>query len=58
MQPDFSGTRAVVMNEPGGDLTRITFHNEKRDARFPAGSFDQIKPLDLAAVQAAVKNAP
>ena len=56
--PDLSATHEVVMNEPNGDLTRITFHGEKRDAPFPAKTFDQTQPLDLAAVQAAVKNAP
>ena len=56
--PDLSATREVVMNEPNGDLTRITFHFEKRDASFPARTFDQSKPLEIAAVQAAIKNAP
>jgi outer membrane lipoprotein-sorting protein len=56
--PDLSATKEVVMNEPNGDLTRITFTNEKRDVAFPAGTFDQAKPLDVAAIQAAVKNAP
>jgi len=56
--PDLSATKEVVMNEPNGDLTRITFRNEKRDVEFPAKTFDQSKPLDIAAVQAAVKNAP
>jgi outer membrane lipoprotein-sorting protein len=56
--PDLSATKQVVMNEPNGDLTRINFHNEKRDVEFPAKTFDQSKPLDIAAVQAAVKNAP
>ena len=45
-------------NEPGGDLTRIIFNREKRDAKFPAGSFDQTKPLDILAVKAAVGDAP
>ncbi len=58
MQPDFSTTREVVMHEPGGDLTRIIFHREKRDVKFPAGSFDQSKPLDVAAVKAAVGDGP
>ena len=58
LPPDLSATREVVMNEPNGDLTRITFHDEKREVTFPANTFDQTKPLDLAAVQAAVKNAP
>ncbi len=58
MEPDFSATRAVVLNEPNGDLTRITFHNEKRNVSFPAGTFDQSKPLAIAAVQSAVTNAP
>ena len=56
--PDLSATKQVVMNEPNGDLTRITFRNEKRDVEFPAKPFDQGKPLDIAAVQAAVHNAP
>jgi outer membrane lipoprotein-sorting protein len=56
--PDLSATKQVVMNEPNGDLTRITFRNEKRDVEFPAKTFDQSKPLDIAAVQATVKNAP
>ena len=56
--PDLSATKQVVMNEPNGDLTRITFRNEKRDVEFPAKTFDQGKPLDIAAVQAAVHNAP
>ena len=58
LPPDLSTTQEVVMNEPDGDLTRITFHNERRDLTFPAGTFDQTKPLDLAAVKAALKNAP
>jgi len=56
--PDLSATREVVMNEPNGDLTRITFHDEKRGVEFPAGTFDQSKPLDISAVKAVVKNAP
>ena len=55
---DLSGTREVVMNEPNGDLTRIIFRNEKHDTAFPAKTFDQSKPLEIAAVQTAVKNAP
>lgn len=58
MQPDFSATREVVMNEPGGDLTRIIFHREKRDVKVPPGAFDQTKPLDLAAIKAAVGDGP
>ncbi len=58
LPPDLSGTREVVMNEPNGDLTRIIFRNEKHDATFPAKTFDQSKPLEIAAVQTAVKNAP
>lgn len=56
--PDLSATCEVVMNEPNGDLTRITFHNEKRNVVFPEKTFDQSSPLDIATVQAAVKNAP
>ncbi len=58
MQPDFSATREVVMNEPSGELTRIIFRRERRDVKFPSGTFDQIKPLDIAAVKAVLGNAP
>jgi len=58
MAPDFSATREVVMNEPNGDFTRIIFNREKREVKFPAGTFDQTKPLEIAAVKAAVDNAP
>jgi hypothetical protein len=58
MLPDFSATRQVVMNEPNGDFTRIIFSREKRDVKFPPGTFDQTKPLEIAAVKAAVSNAP
>ena len=55
---DLSTTREVVMNEPNGDFTRITFTKEKRDVIFPGGAFDQTKPLAIATVQAAVNHAP
>ena len=58
MEPDFSATREVVMNEPNGDLTRIIFRRERREVKFPPGTFDQAKPLDIAAVKAAVDHAP
>jgi hypothetical protein len=58
MQPDFSATREVVMNEPNGDLTRIIFQRERRDVKFATGTFDQTKPLDIAAIKAALGNAP
>lgn len=58
MQPDFSATREVVMNEPGGDRTRIIFRREKRDVKVPPGAFDQTKPLELAAIKAAVGDGP
>jgi len=58
MAPDFSATREVVMHEPNGDFTRIVFNREKRNVKFPAGTFDQTKPLDIAAVKAAVDHAP
>jgi outer membrane lipoprotein-sorting protein len=58
LPPDLSTTREVVMNEPDGDLTRIVFKNEKRDVAFPAGTFDQAKPLAIAGVKAAVNHAP
>jgi outer membrane lipoprotein-sorting protein len=58
LAPDLSATRSVVMNEPNGDLTRITFQNEKYDVTFPTGTFDQTKPLPIADVKAAVNHAP
>ncbi|HEY4414339.1 MAG TPA: outer membrane lipoprotein carrier protein LolA [Verrucomicrobiae bacterium] len=58
LQPDLSATREVVLNEPNGDLTRITFTRTKYDATFPAGTFDQTKPLAIADVKAVVKHAP
>ena len=57
-QPDFSASREVVIHEPGGDFTRIIFRREKRDVKFPAGTFDQTKPLDVAAIKTAVSDAP
>jgi outer membrane lipoprotein-sorting protein len=58
LPPDLSTTHEVVMNEPDGDLTRIVFQNEKRAVTFPAGTFDQTKPLAIADVKAAVNHAP
>ena len=58
MLPDFSATTEVVMNEPGGDLTRIIFNHEKRGAKIPATAFDQTRPLDIAAIKAAVGHEP
>ena len=58
MQPDFSATREVVMNEPGGDSTRIIFKRERRNVTFPVGTFDQTKPLEIAALRAAERDAP
>lgn len=58
MEPDFSATREVVMHEPGGDFTSILFRHEKRNVTFPTGTFDQAKPLDIAAVKTAVSDAP
>ena len=52
MQPDFSATREVVMNESNGDLTRIIFRRERRDVKLPPGTFDQTKPLDMTAIRA------
>jgi outer membrane lipoprotein-sorting protein len=54
MLPVFSATREIVMNEPGGDLTRIVFNRERRDVSLPPGTFDQNKPLDLAAIKASL----
>jgi outer membrane lipoprotein-sorting protein len=56
--PDFSATREVVMHEPSGDFTRIIFRRERRGVKFPAGTFNQANPLDIAAVKTAIGNAP
>ena len=58
LAPDLSATRAVVMREPDGDLTRITFSAEKYNVEFPVGTFDQNQPLPIANVKAAVNHAP
>jgi hypothetical protein len=57
LSPDLSATREVLMNEPNGDFTRITFRAEKYNVEFPAGTFDQSKPLPIADVKAAVNHA-
>lgn len=53
MEPDFSATREVVMNEPNGDKTRIIFRREKRGVKLPAGTFDQIKPVEISLIRGA-----
>jgi outer membrane lipoprotein-sorting protein len=58
LAPDSYTTRSVVMNEPNGDLTRITFRNEKHDVELPAGTFDLDNPLPIAEVKTAVAHAP
>lgn len=58
MKPDLSATREVVMNEPSGEFTKIIFQRERRDVKFPPGTFDQNKPTDITAVKAAAANAP
>ncbi len=58
MLPDFSATREVIMHEPGGDRTRIVFRRERRDVKIPPAAFDQARPLDLAAIKAAVGDGP
>jgi len=58
MTPEFTTTREVVMNEPNGDLTRILFHEEHRDAKFPPGTFDQNKPVDVSLIKKAVGRGP
>ena len=45
------------MHEPSGDYTRIIFNRERRDVKFPAGTFDQTKPLDIKEVTAAIGDA-
>ncbi len=58
MAADFSTTKQVVLKEPSGDLTRIIFKNEHRDVKFPERAFDQIQPLPVADLKAAVLHAP
>jgi outer membrane lipoprotein-sorting protein len=58
MTPEFSTTREVVMNEPNGDLTRILFREEHRDVKFPPGTFDQTKPVDVSVIKKAVGRGP
>jgi outer membrane lipoprotein-sorting protein len=53
--PDLSATREVVMNEPSGELTRILFHGERRDVKFPSATFDQTKPTAIAEIKSAIK---
>ena len=53
-EPDFSASREVYMREPSGDFTRIIFNRERRNVKYPAGTFDQAKPLDIAEVKAAL----
>jgi outer membrane lipoprotein-sorting protein len=55
-EPDFSASREVVMREPGGDFTRISFRREKRNVKFPPATFDQTKPLEVATVKASVND--
>ena len=52
--PDFSASREVCMREPSGDYTRIIFDRERRNVKYPPGTFDQAKPLDIADVKAAL----
>ena len=58
MRPDLSATREVVMNEPSGEFTKIIFQRERRDVKLPPGTFDQNKPIDIAAVKAVAGHAP
>ena len=56
--PDLSATREVIMHQTGGDFTRIIFRREVRGLKFPAGTFDQSKPLDIAAIKAVADHGP
>ena len=58
LMPDLSATREVVMHEPGGDFTQIIFSRERRNVTFPAGTFGQAKPVEVAAIRAALGDAP
>jgi outer membrane lipoprotein-sorting protein len=54
MLADLTATREVVMHEPNGDLTRIVFHRERREVKFPPGTFDQTKPLKIVTIKSIV----
>jgi len=54
LHSDLSATREVVMREPGGDFTRISFNRERRDVKFPEKTFDQTMPTDLTVIKTAV----
>jgi outer membrane lipoprotein-sorting protein len=58
MQPDLSTMQEIILREPGGDFTRIIFTKELRGVTFPLDTFDQNKPLEVAAVQKAIGDAP
>lgn len=58
LKADLSATTEVVMREPNGDFTRIIFDRELRDLRFPPKTFDQLSPLDIRELKAALKDAP
>ncbi len=47
MAPDLSATREILMNEPGGDFTRITIVKEDRNIALPASAFDMNDPADI-----------
>lgn len=55
---DLATIQAVVMREPGDDYTRIMFNREIRNPKYPANTFDQAKPLDLATIKATVTKSP
>jgi outer membrane lipoprotein-sorting protein len=55
LTPDLAMTREVIMHEPNGDLTRITFQGEKQGVDFPTGTFNQNQPRAIAEVKAAIK---
>ncbi|MCX7806358.1 MAG: outer membrane lipoprotein carrier protein LolA [Planctomycetota bacterium] len=53
MPADLSEVREVVLSEPGGDSTTISFEGGRRDVTFPDGTFDTRDPADIETVRAA-----
>jgi outer membrane lipoprotein-sorting protein len=53
LSKDLSVVKEVILKEPGGDFTRISFENERRNVTFPKGTFDLGNPADLEDVRAA-----
>lgn len=47
LHPDLSGAREILLKEPNGDYTRISFRSERRNPSLPEKTFDVSEPVDL-----------